>query len=191
MRPGSPPEEALVIRVHLLAVLVVMAPGVIAADEPSHSPAMARELVAHLEARHLEAFATVDPRASDRFIAVLYIPNSQLLVVGARHPATEALALKIQQQQFRDVYLDLQASPDISGKVFIHDVNADGLQRSAGTIPDNVYEEGKRITLINRGNVDADRLGRSEDEYERMLSALLAALASPPASAPGGQLTTK
>ena len=166
----------------LIAVLAVTATATIAAEDLTQSSALARELVTHLETRHLEAFATPDPRAPDRFIAVLYA-DSQLLVVGARHPAPQTLAFEIQHQQFRDVYLDLQGSPDVSGKVFVHDIGADGLKRNGQTIPDNVYEDGKQTMLVKKGTVDTDRLARSEEEYERMLSALLAALASLPPSA--------
>src|SRR6187397_1805203 len=105
-------------KVHLIAVLVAAATAAVIAEDRSSSSALARELVTQLDAHHREALAIVDPRAPERFIAVLYVPDSQLLVVGARHPAVQALVAKIQQQQFRDVYLDLQSSPDVSGKVF-------------------------------------------------------------------------
>ena len=175
----------------LTAVLVVTASIGTGAEDLTQSSALARELVMHLETRHLEAFATQDPRAPDRFIAVLYIADSQLLVVGARHPAAQTLAYEIQHQDFRDVYLDLQGSPDVSGKVFVHDIGADGLKRNGQTIPDNVYEDGKQTLLVKKGTVDNDRLARSEEEYGRMLNALLAALASLPPSASGAQGTTK
>jgi hypothetical protein len=51
----------------------------------------ARQLVYALERMGLNSIAAVDPTASDTFVAALYIPRSQLLVVSARHPSIDGV----------------------------------------------------------------------------------------------------
>src|SRR5919106_6298736 len=79
---------------------------------PTASAAAARILVHLLQHRQREAVAVADPTADGAFVAALYIPGGQLLVVRARHPSAEAIRYRIDKGQYRDVYLDLQGTPD-------------------------------------------------------------------------------
>ena len=127
----------------------------------------ARQLVYALERMGLNSIAAVDPTASDTFVAALYIPRSQLLVVSARHPSIEGLTHRIAMHQYREVYLDLQGSPTPKDKFFVQDAGADGLlsvRRGSGDV-DVLYEDGFRQTLFN-GQAD----GLSRAEYERRLA---------------------
>jgi hypothetical protein len=149
------------------------------------SAAAARQLVAALNAFEPEAIATSDPEHPDTFVAALHIPGSQLLVVRQRHPATEALRQRIALSQFRDVYLDLQASPAATGKFFVQDSGADGIldaRRGSGGV-DVLYEDGVRQTLFN-GDYEGqhltratyeERLSSADAEYARLLTLLAAA----------------
>jgi hypothetical protein len=163
------------------------------ADE-SASAAAARELVAALNAFEPESIATSDPAHPDTFVAALHIPGSQLLVVRQHHPAAEAVRHRIALSQFRDVYLDLQGSPEATGKFFVHDSGADGIldaRRGSGDV-DVLYEDGVRQTLFNGDPASqhltrpayADKLSAADAEYARLLRLLVAA-AKPGSEQPG------
>jgi hypothetical protein len=164
----------------LCAIACVLLSLGLLAQEEAESRGSARELVRQLNERHSDAMAASDPVVPGRFIAALYIAPSQLLVVGAKHASTEAVAYKLREHQYRDVYLDLQASPAAEGKWFVHDLGADGLSRAANSSIDNVYEGGKRLALVDGGNVKRELFTRSDAEYSRMLRVLLDALSASP-----------
>jgi len=145
-----------------------------AAGQTSRSSDAARALVQALTNKHLDAVATLDPTSPGRFIAAMYFAPSQLLVVRARHPSVDALTAAIHGHRYRDVYLDLQTAPTTSDKLFVHDIWADGLIRTGGTIVDNVYQDGVRAALAKKGTTG--RFDAIDGEYERMLRALKAAL---------------
>jgi hypothetical protein len=167
------------IRGLLVAVLFALAASA-TADELAKSREPAAKLVQLLEMRHLTAIATTDPQVPGRFIAAMYIPGSRLLVVGASTPSIEAVRYRIQQRQFQDVYLDLQSTPTVQGKLFVQDAAADGLTWSLdGSNVDVAYEDGARTTLFtkeNRAKGAAQSYAKTDAEYARMLSQLVAAL---------------
>jgi hypothetical protein len=166
---------------------VLMGSGLLA-QQAAGSKTAARELIERLESQRLEAIAAADPQDSGRFIAALYIAPSQLLVVSGRHPARDALAYRIAQRQYRDTYLDLQATPGTEGKLFVHDLGADGLGITGSTSVDNVYESGVRVALTDGGS--RERFARADAEYTRMLRVLLGAVAPSVAPPPSkAQLT--
>jgi hypothetical protein len=130
----------------------------------------ARGLVQVLDRIGATAAACEDPTEPGTFVAALYVPGSQLLVVSARHPSVDGLNRRLEAGQFLDVYLDLQGSPTPMGKFFVQDAGADGIlsaQRGSGEV-DVVYEDGARQTLFN-GDARAQHL--SEHEYDAKLVA--------------------
>lgn len=145
----------------------------------------ARTLTWTLQQQSLDAIAAADPAAPGTFVAALYIPGGMLLVVSARHPSTEAVAHRIAMRQYREVYLDLQATPTVQDKFFVQDAGADGILSAlpgSGDV-DVVYEDGVRRTLFN-GDSRAQRLTPSEYDaklaaadvhYSRLLTLLTAA----------------
>jgi hypothetical protein len=160
------------------------------ADVPAQafqSAAAARALVAALDRSGLDAIAAADPEEPGRFVAALYLPGNQLLVVNAHHPSVDGVAYRIAMDQHRDVYLDLQGTPTPQDKFFVQDAGADGILsalRGSSEI-DVVYEDGTRQTLFN-GDVKAQRLTSAEYDarlaaadarYARLLKLLASALA--------------
>jgi hypothetical protein len=128
----------------------------------------ARELVEILDGRGLNAIATSDPMEPGTFVAALYVPGSQLLVVRARHPSLEGVLHRISMSEYREVYLDLHGSPTPKGKFFVHDSGADGILSAvpgSGDV-DVLYEDGVRQTLFN-GNARAQHM--TSTEYEKKL----------------------
>jgi hypothetical protein len=136
---------------------------------PSSSASPAHTFVALLNSRGIEAFAAPDPDEPGRFVAALSVPHGDLLVVSARQPSTDAVAQRIAADQFRDVYLDLQATPTPQGKFFVQDSDADGLSSAPqNDAIDIVYEDGTKTTVFN-GDAKAQHLSR--DDYDARFDA--------------------
>jgi hypothetical protein len=149
---------------------------VLADDHTFASADAARELVYLLDSKGINAIAAADPLEPGRFVAALYIPRSQLLVISARHPSLEGIEYRIEMGQFREVYLDLQGTPTVEGKFFVQDAGADGILSvlpGSGAV-DVLYEGGVRQMLFN-GDIAGQRLTRAE--YDARLEAASAAYA--------------
>ena len=173
-------------RLPLLAVLVtvVSAFGIVAAqDRPSF--AATQHLVGALNEAGLDSIASIDPTEPGAFVAALHIKGGQLLVVRARHPSVDALSARLAARQYRDVYMDLQATPTPQGKVFVMDSGADGLPRDAEAPShvDVMYEDGTRQIMFNgaraqkqSGDDYRQQLQDADTKYTRLLTLLIGAL---------------
>lgn len=159
--------------------------GIHAAQDSTSLPAT-RSLIGALNAASLEAIATVDPTEPGAFVAALHIKGGQLLVVRARHPSVDALSARLAAHQFRDVYIDLQATPTPQGKLFVMDSGADGLPTAMEQPAhvDVIYEDGTHQVMFNGARaqkLDADdyrrQLREADMKYTRLLNVLSAALA--------------
>jgi hypothetical protein len=107
-------------------------PGVrvaLTASGESMSAPAAAVLKALLDQRKLEALAARDPDQPGRYVAVLYIPGSQLLAVSSPYPVPIALDKRIADAGYMDVYLDLQSTASHAGQFFVMDLDANGLAR--------------------------------------------------------------
>ena len=155
-----------------LACLVVLAmlPASVAGQAEGSRLSAAR-LIRLLQSRGLDAIGGRDPAAPDRFIAALHIPDDQLLVVAGHHPTPALLDHRLQQRAFRELYLDLQATPTPAGKLFVMDAKGDGLQvsRERGESFDIVYENGTKTTAFD-GDWKGQKL--TESEYRRHFAAV-------------------
>jgi hypothetical protein len=164
--------------------IALLIPLVVAAAPPEQtlrSGPLAKQLGAALQQRGLDAVAARDPDEPDRFVAALFYPHAQLLVISARYASPPLLEARLSQKQYRDVYLDLGGAAIPNSSVLVHDVSADGLCDS----------RDKRADILYEGNVtsmfDADwkshnrseheymqRLFDADERYSRMLELLLA-----------------
>lgn len=129
------------------------------------SASLARVIADRLENSSRDAFAAADPDERGRFVAALYIRGRTLLVVSARQPSVEAIERRIHDGAYRDVYLDLQATPTPQGKLFVQDANGDGLLHgvAGSSAVDVVYEDGTRTIAFN-GEPGGQEL--SDAEYD-------------------------
>ena len=169
------------------AAAIAMMPAMPSAAEESGSAAPAATLRASLDRLKLDAIAARDPEEPGRYIAALYIPGSQLLVVSAPYPAPAALDKKIGEGKYMDAYLDMQSVADHKGHFFVVDMNADGLARICGleqAFDSTTVESATPIafdgnwTAQKLSQDDYDAAFRTNDErYARMLEVLTAALA--------------
>jgi hypothetical protein len=177
------------IRFAVAALLLgVCAPGALLGQEASQSQSAlaAGTLVRLLGAQGLQAVAAKDPDDPGRFIAALYIPGAELLVVSATYPVPSLLEQRLHKKEYRDVYLDLQATPTTKGRLFIEDMQSDGLKPTcpSGVRFDVAIENGTVETRFN-GDFAAQKLTEGEyrsrfeaveARYAKMLSALIAAV---------------
>src|ERR671919_2391371 len=95
---------------------------VAAQGRAAQSPTVARELARMMGEQKLDAAAASEPEQPDRFIAALYYPGAQFLVVSAAYPVPEHLEARLVQRQFRETYLDLQGAGAREGKFFVTDL---------------------------------------------------------------------
>lgn len=156
----------------------------IAAGQDSKSAAVAKELVQTLDAGKLDGIAAADPATPGAFIAALYIPGTQLLVVSAKYSAPPLLLGRITAQDFRSVYVDLQSASVRGTKVFIQDQGADGLtaRPGGGDQPADSWDEGDKTVVFDGdwkkakiSEADYTRTYSDADgRYAKMLSTLLA-----------------
>jgi hypothetical protein len=132
---------ATAMRVSVAGVLVALtlSPAVPWAFQTSKSASAAKELTQALEAAKLDAIAAVDPTEPGAFVAALYISGSQLLVVSAKYAAPTLLTAKLKTKEYRDIYVDLSAASVAGSKVFLIDMNCDGLvsKPDGDAVPDS------------------------------------------------------
>jgi hypothetical protein len=164
--------------------LALLIPLVVAAAPPERtlrSGPLAKELGAALQQRGLDAVAARDPDEPDRFVAALFYPSAQLLVISARYAAPTLLEARLAQKQYREVYLDLGGASIPDSSVLVHDMSADGLCDSRDKSADILYE-GSVTSMFdadwknhNRSEHEyMQRLFAADERYSRMLELLLA-----------------
>jgi hypothetical protein len=166
----------------MLVLLVATLVPAAALDRAAGSATVAAELAKALSDQRLDAVAAQDPDEPDRFIAALFFPDSQLLVVSARHASPSLLQARLAQKQYRDVYLDLSSAALAGTSTLFQDMKADGLCARRDQAADVVYDRSRTATVFD-GDWDKRRPARYEREfvaadqqYTRLLTVLLAQL---------------
>jgi hypothetical protein len=153
-----------------------------ASAQDSKSGPLAKQLAAALDAAKLDSVAAKDPSAADTFIAALYFPGAQLLVVSAKYTAPQLLDARLSKKEYRDTYIDLSSASVPESKVFVQDALADGLKaKHEDNTPFDIYEtagkpmmfdgEWKKQKLSEQDYMKA--FSAADDRYSSMLSALL------------------
>lgn len=165
-----------------VAILAALSAIASAAQDSKSAPA-AKELIQALEGAKLENIAAPDPSTPGAFIAALYIPGTQLLVVSARYAAPDLMIERINARDYMSVYVDLQSASVRGSKVFVQDAGADGLRaKPDGDQAADTYEEADK-TINFDGEPKKAKLseadyqksfGDADDRYARMLATLAA-----------------
>jgi hypothetical protein len=152
-----------------------------ASAQSSKSMAVAKELAAALDAKKLDAIAAKLPSDPDRYVAALYFPGVQLLVIAGKYPAPVLLDPRIAQKQYRDVYMELSGTVPKESKIFVLDMGAPGLSPKKTDGYFDTWSMGDKQIVFD-GNWDAQKLSESDynkaftaadEEYAKILSALL------------------
>jgi hypothetical protein len=155
------------------------------AGQDGKSVALAKQLAAALDAAKLDSVAAKDAATPDTYVAALYFPGAQLLVVSAKYAAPQLLDARLGKKEYRDTYIDLSSASVPESKVFIQDGGADGLKAKreenqafdiceiAGK-PTVFDGDWKRQKLSEQDYMKA--FTTADDRYSAMLTALLAQL---------------
>ena len=175
-------------RVPCLLIAACLLLGSSASAQESKSAAVAKQLAAALDAAKLDSIAAKDPTVPDVFVAALYFPGAQLLVVSAQYTAPLLLNERLAKREFRDVYIDLNSASVPATKVFVQDGSADGFRmKNAENQAADTYEAGGKMMLFN-GEWKAQKLTEqdyqkqfagADERYAQMLTALLAQVKKP------------
>lgn len=139
------------------------------AEEPSQLAAPAATVKALLEQLKMDTIAASDPEEPGRYIAALYIQDSQLLVISAPYSVPAALDRLIASGSYRDAYLNLQAVKEHRGHFFVVDSLADGLKKlpEANQPFDSTTIDGAVMVMFD-GKWDAQKL--NEAAYNSMFA---------------------
>src|SRR5712692_7063634 len=102
----------------LLAALLVASLAVPALAQESKSASLAKQLAAALDASKLDCIAAKDPSAPDVFVAALYFPGAQLLVISGKYSVPQLLNERLTKKEYRDIYMDLNGASAADSKIF-------------------------------------------------------------------------
>ncbi len=170
-------------RMAAVTMAAILAPAASLAQDAGKTAGLVGELVKLLDAAKANSIAAPLPGSPDQFVGALYFAGSQLLVVGAKYSVPQLITEKIAQKSYQDVYIDLNTASVPSTKVFITDLGADGIKakRRGSEGFDGVELNGKAVNFDGEWGKaklsEAEYMsafGAAEDEYVKMLQALLA-----------------
>lgn len=144
------------------------------------------ELASLLKEGHLDSVAARVPGTEDTFVAALYVPGQQLILVSGRYAAPALLREKILAKRFRDAYQDLYGASDPSTRWVVEDLRADGLHLvRAKDEPSDVYTRAGSAPIFFDGEWKRHKLSESDykeafaqadTSYARMIGVLVSKL---------------
>ncbi len=157
--------RTLVARVVVLpiACLLLSSLPVGAQTQEPQSAALAKELAQLLDQKKAAGIASKDPSASDLFVAALYYPENQLMVVSARYAVPSMLVEKVAKKEYLEVYTDLNSAAVAGSKVLVMDLNVDGLKPRKDEAHIDTCDMGEK-TLVFDGDWKKQKMA-SEEEY--------------------------
>ena len=163
------------------ALAVALAVSASAASQDSKSAPLAKELAQLLDAAKIDSIAAPDPTTGG-YVAALYIPGTQLLVVSGKLTSTVGAEERIKQKQFRDLYMDLQGAAIAGSRFFASDVAADGLAFKANgdLATDSCDFADKSVSFMGHKKAKMSEedytkaYSEADQQYARILSLLLA-----------------
>lgn len=153
-----------------------------AAAQDSKTVALAKQLTELMDQAKLDAIAAKDSSAPDTFVAALYFPGSQLLVVSAKYQVPALLSEKIAKKDYKEVYTDLNSAYVEGTKCFVMDIGADGMKPKKDESRFDTCDIGSKSYMFD-GDWKKQKLAseeeyqkvyaQSEDRYARMLTVLI------------------
>jgi hypothetical protein len=161
--------------VFLAAVLLSGLLPTAALAQESKSAALAKELTQLLDAKKLENIAAKDPSAPDVFVAALYYPGTQMMVVSARYSVPPILVERVAKKEFTEVYTDLNSAAVEGSKMLVMDLAADGLKPKREDNHFDTCDIGARSYVFD-GEWKKQKMA-SEEEYAKAFAEADAAYA--------------
>ena len=146
-----------------LVAMAALAPRA-AAEEPSQSAAPATAVKALFDQLKITSIAGKDPEEPGRYVAALYIADSQLLVISAPFAVPAVMDKYIAEGNYMEAYQSLQSVVNHKGHFFVVDMQNDGLERV--NEPDQGFDSTTTdggTTIQFDGKWDAQKL--SEADY--------------------------
>jgi hypothetical protein len=167
--------------------VLLLCPVAASAQAPaSKSAPLATELVKLLDSMKLDSVA--GSRSVNEYVAAMYFPGSQLVVVTAKTNVPDRMKYLILQKSYKDLYVELNGAVDQSSKIFVSDLGANGLQfkREKNQPFDTIDTAGKTLALdgdwrkAKLSEQEYTRIYIAQDEaYSQMLQALIDTLKKP------------
>ena len=167
--------------VAIFAAAMLLAPAAAHAQDVKSSE-LARQFAQLLDQKKLDAVATADAQTPGAFLAALYFPGTQLLVVSAKYAAPTLLTELLARKDYRGVYAELVSASVAGSKLFVMDAYADGLAlKPSGSNPPDSVETGAASATFDGGwkkakVAEADYMKTFADAdaaYARALQALI------------------
>jgi hypothetical protein len=161
----------------------------------------ATELAKRLSGDGPKSWAAEVPGEPSRFVAVLHVPNVQLLVISASYPAPALLRELLLKNDYQRVYLDLNSAAEREGRFFVEDLGADGLRidRKDNMPFDITWRNGADRILYNGEWIEQklseaqyrERFAKDAKDYADVLKILLDAVGESSAGGIGIQPATR
>jgi hypothetical protein len=111
---------------------------------------LAKQLTLLLDSKKLESVAAADAQNPGTYVAALYFPGTQLLVVSAKYTAPSLLTELLARKDFRGVYVELSSASVQSSKLFVMDAYANGLlPKPSGDQPSDSIDRAGTLSTFD------------------------------------------
>src|SRR5262245_1185201 len=118
-----------------LMIAAGMAAGAGAQAPASATGAKAKELASLMAAKKLDSFAARDGENTSRYVAVLVIPNVQMLLVSSKYAQHNDIEYSLYTKNYQTAYQDLRSGVHGSERFFVDDAELNGLVAVPGKNP--------------------------------------------------------
>ena len=145
----------------------------VAQAQPTSSASLVEQLKQLMDDQGLSAIAAQDPSKENHFVAALYFSGRQVLAVSAPYSAPLIMSGMLDNEDYRNVYIDLSSASDPAARFFVDDFGADGLQAGAAT--EGPRDSGKRGGQQVALDV-SDLYAQADQDYAEMLRLLIGEL---------------
>ena len=132
--------------------LALLSAPLTAAAQDLKSGDLARQLVQLLDSKKLDSVALADTQNPGTYVAALYVPGAQLLVVSAKYSQPSLLADLIAHKDFKGVYVELTSASIPSSKLLVMDSYGNGLlPKPSGDQPADSVDRGGTESRFDGG----------------------------------------
>ena len=168
-----------------LFALLFVSITVPAAAQDLKSGDVVKQLTQLLESKKLDTIAAADAKNPGTYVAAMYIPGTQLLVVSAKYAAPAMLTELLARKDFRGVYVELSSASIPSSKLLVMDAYANGLMpKPSGDQPADSIDRGGTLSTFDGAwkkakITEADYMktyGDADAAYSQLLQLLVAHL---------------
>jgi len=172
----------MVSRFALVALMAVAFTPCTARAQELKSAELVKQLTGLLDQKKIDAIAAPDALNPGAYVAALYFPGTQLLVVSAKYSAPAMLTELLARKDYKAVYAELTSASVPGSKLFVNDVYANGLalKPSGSNPPDSIESGATQATFDGAWKkakiAEADYIKSYNDAdaaYTRVLQALI------------------